>query len=112
MTAMRVYISGPISGRPNLNAPAFFAAAAALRQAGHSAINPHDVCRSIKATEWADCMRADIKALCDCDAIALLPGWELSQGAQLELHIAHRLGLMIGPIETYVAGQRSTGAST
>lgn len=25
--------------------------------------------------------------------LALLTGWELSDGAQLELHIAHRLGI-------------------
>ena len=38
---------------------------------------------------------ADIKALCDCDAIALMPGWENSKGAHLELHIAHRIGLKV-----------------
>ena len=40
-------------------------------------------------------MRTDIKALCDCDSIILLPGWEKSNGAHLELHIAHRIGLEI-----------------
>lgn len=102
MAALRVYISGPMTGRPGMNAPAFFAAAHALREAGHVPVNPVEVCQQLGLTEWTDCMRADIKALCDCDAIALLPGWEMSQGAQLELHIAHRLGLMIGPLETYI----------
>ena len=102
MTTLRVYISGPMTGRPNMNIPAFFAAAHALREAGHVPVNPVEVCQQRGLTEWTDCMRADIKALCDCDAIALLPGWEMSQGAQLELHIAHRLGLMIGALETYI----------
>lgn len=106
MTGLRVYISGPMTGRPALNAPAFFAAAHALRAAGHIPVNPVEVCALIGATEWTDCMRADIKALCDCDAIALLPGWEMSQGAQLELHIAHRLGLAIGPLETYIGREQ------
>ena len=106
MGGLRIYISGPMTGRPNLNKPAFFAAASGLRAAGHHPVNPVDVCAQIGATEWTDCMRADIKALCDCDGIALLPGWEMSQGAQLELHIAHRLGLLIGPVETYITRQQ------
>ena len=106
MNSLRVYISGPMTGRPNLNRPAFYAAATALHAAGHIPVNPAEVCAQLGATEWTDCMRADIKALCDCDAIALLPGWEMSQGAQLELHIAHRLGLAIGPFATYLARQQ------
>ncbi len=80
MTALRVYISGPMTGRPNLNRPAFYAAAALLAEAGHIPVNPAEVCAQLGATEWTDCMRADIRALCECDAIALLPGWEMSQG--------------------------------
>lgn len=106
MAGLRVYISGPMTGRPNHNKPAFYAAAALLREAGHIPVNPAEVCAQLGATEWTDCMRADIKALCDCDAIALLPGWEMSQGAQLELHIAHRLGLAIGPLETYIGREQ------
>ena len=44
---------------------------------------------------WTDCLRADIRALMDCDTLALLPGWESSQGAHLELHIAHRVGIKV-----------------
>ena len=39
---MRIYVSGPITGRPNLNREAFAWAAGALGIAGHSAVNPHD----------------------------------------------------------------------
>ena len=106
MTALRVYISGPMTGRPNHNKPAFYAAAALLAEAGHIPVNPAEITAAMIGAEWTDFMRADIKALCDCDAIALLPGWEMSQGAQLELHIAHRLGLAIGPLETYLARQQ------
>ena len=40
-------------------------------------------------------MRKDIKLLCECDTILLLPGWEKSKGAHLELHIAHRIGMEV-----------------
>lgn len=90
----RVYISGPMTGLPEANFPAFHAAAKALRDAGIDAVNPAEI-NATTDGRWEDYMREDIKALCDCDGIALLPGWERSRGAHLEVHIAHRLGLEI-----------------
>ena len=89
-----VYISGPMTGMPGLNFPAFNAAAAALRERGLAVVNPAEI-NPDGSMAWEACMRADIKALCDCDVLALLPGWEGSKGAHLELHLAHRLGLQI-----------------
>jgi hypothetical protein len=40
-------------------------------------------------------MRADIKLLVDCDGIALLPGWEQSDGANVEHTLARGLGLRV-----------------
>jgi Domain of unknown function (DUF4406) len=91
---VRVYISGPMSGLPDLNFPAFNAAAQQLRGLGIDAVNPAEI-NPDSGMAWADCMRADIKALCDCDALALLPGWEASRGAHLELHLAHRLEMKV-----------------
>ena len=90
----RVYISGPMTGLPDLNFPAFHAAAATLRGRGLEVVNPAEV-NADATLSWEQCMRADIKAMCDCDAIVLLPGWEASKGAHLELHLAHRLGLTV-----------------
>ena len=90
----RAYISGPMTGLPDLNFPAFNAAAASLRALGFEAINPAEV-NPDASMPWEQCMRADIKALCDCDCIVLLPGWENSRGAHLEVHIAHRLGIKV-----------------
>ena len=104
----RIYISGPMTGLPDLNFPAFYAAADALRQAGHAPVNPAEIVTD-PAADWQDCMRADIKALCDCDALALLPGWEKSKGAHLELHIAHRIGLEIGTVAEFA--EQRTGAA-
>lgn len=90
----RLYLSGPMTGLPELNFPAFHAAAAALRARGWDVVNPAEL-NPDGAMPWHMCMRADIKALCDCDFIVLLPGWERSQGAALELHIAQRLQLEV-----------------
>lgn len=87
----RVYISGAISGQPDLNRPAFEAAAKALRASGYTAVNPFDVCPN--PASWEEAMRADVKALMDCDGIVLLPGWERSRGATIEARLAADLGI-------------------
>lgn len=102
MVGKTIYISGPMTGLPGNNAAAFFAAAYSLSAAGHRPVNPVEVAAHLPPdASWHAFMRADIKALCDCDALALLPGWERSAGAQLELHIAHRLGLEIGVVDRF-----------
>lgn len=92
-TAKRHYLSGPMSGYVDHNIPFFNAVARALRSGGLTVVNPAELCPGV--TGWTQCMRTDIKALCDCDVLVLLPGWQESRGAQLELHLAHRLGLRI-----------------
>lgn len=90
----KLYLSGPMSGHPELNFPAFRLMAKSLRAAGYDVTSPAELNPDPDA-DWKTCMRADIKALCDCDGIALMPGWESSAGAHLELHVAHRLGIEV-----------------
>ena len=90
----RVYIAGPMTGLPELNFPAFHAAAARLRRLGLEVVNPAEI-NAGTTLGWADCMRADIAQLVTCDSIALLPGWEKSRGASLERHIAETLGMRV-----------------
>lgn len=106
----RIYISGPMTGLPDLNVQAFATAADKLRAFGHYAVNPVEVCAGLDGS-WHDYMRADIKALCDCDALALLPGWQTSQGAHLELHLAHRLGLEIGSVDEFTSACSFSGGN-
>ena len=102
--AVRLYLAGPMSGIEALNFPAFNAAAAALRDRGFLIDNPAEICPD-PATQWRDCMRADIKVLVDCDGIALLPGWENSRGATLERTIAIGLGLRVHTVAELLDSQ-------
>ena len=94
----RVYLSGPMSGIPEHNFPAFNAQAERLRRLGYDVVNPVDI-NPDPGTAWCDCLRNDLAALLTCDGLALLPGWQHSQGAQLELHVAHRVGIEIAMVE-------------
>lgn len=91
---MRIYVAGPMTGLPELNFPAFHAAAKKLRALGNDVINPAEI-NIDPAAGWSECMRADIAQLVTCHAIYLLPGWEFSRGAKLEVHIAESLGMAV-----------------
>lgn len=92
---MKVYISGPITGKPGLNKQAFSDAEYELEIClGYKTINPHIICRYIKpGSSWREYMRVCIAELCECDGIYLLPGWIFSRGARIEYIIAKILGL-------------------
>jgi len=87
--AMKIYISGPITGMPELNEPAFASASLAIAEKGHVPINPFDVCCDIpRGSDWLAYMRADIKAMMDADAVLMLSGWAESRGARIEHSIS------------------------
>lgn len=92
----RIYIAGPMSGHPEFNFPAFRAAAAFLRERGHEVVSPHEVGEALGGPDCgltaAQFLAADIRHLIECEAVALLPGWERSIGARCEAAIAVTLG--------------------
>lgn len=91
---MITYISGPMSGLPEFNYPAFHQAAARLRKQGRHVVNPAEF--ELDTTkDWTYYMRKDLAELTKCDAIYLLKDWNKSRGATLELFIATQLGLVI-----------------
>ncbi|WP_448090736.1 DUF4406 domain-containing protein [Pseudomonas azerbaijanoccidentalis] len=92
--AKRVYVAGPMTGLKDFNYPAFNAAADQLRALGYQVENPADH-GIVPGAEWADYMAYDLTRLGVCGMIALLPGWERSEGAKLEVQIGHRLGMTI-----------------
>lgn len=90
----RTYISGPISGMPNLNRAAFDEKARELARLGRDVVNPLQ--NGVPPeSEWHEHMRVDIKLLLECSRIHLLPGWTTSKGARLEWWIAKQLGMEI-----------------
>ena len=95
---MRVYISGPMTGYPAFNYGAFNAAEKVLADLGHEPLNParHPVQES-----WSDYLRLDLVDVVRADAVAVLPGWEASRGAALEVHVAHALGMTVLPIDQW-----------
>lgn len=93
---MKVYLSGPMTGLPQSNYPAFDAAAASLRAIGYDVVNPADIGREIgDGLEWSQYMRPCIAALVQCDAVVMLPGWHESRGAMIERDIALALGMQV-----------------
>ncbi|MGA0610530.1 DUF4406 domain-containing protein [Caldimonas sp. KR1-144] len=98
----KIYLAGPMTGLPELNFPSFNHFASVLRAIGHEVVNPAEINGLATEKSWQECMRDDIRELVGCDAIALLPGWQRSTGANLELHIAHRLGMDVLFVEQLV----------
>jgi hypothetical protein len=90
----RLYLAGPMTGFEDFNFPAFNKMAADLRALGYVVENPaeHGV---IEHADWSDYMAYDLTRLGLCGKVALLPGWENSKGARLEVHIARELGMTV-----------------
>jgi hypothetical protein len=101
---MKLYLAGPMTGHPELNFPTFMRYARLLRERGHEVINPAE--ESLKyhgmpwtgrlteeevvflaQTPWDEYLSKDLEAIDGVDAIAVLPGWQQSDGATRE--VAH-----------------------
>ena len=101
---MRLYIAGPMTGLPEFNYPAFFAAAEQLLAAGFDVLNPARKEGREGCESWLDFMRAALRDLADCDGIAMLPGWADSRGAEIEVRTAATLGLPTAPVDVWLGG--------
>jgi hypothetical protein len=104
----RIYIAGPMTGLPELNFPAFHAAAADLRAQNYDVVNPAEICPD--PAPWEECMKRDLVQMLTCDGAHFLPGWEKSRGATLEFVIASQLGFDISfatprPVACELAGR-------
>lgn len=87
-----LYLAGPMTGKEQDNFPAFFEREEALTEIGYHVVNPatHGT-----GEAWDYYLRKDVKLLLECEGVAVLPGWQASKGASLEVHIAQTLGMPI-----------------
>ena len=93
-TGCVLYLAGPMTGYPDHNHPQFHSAAAQLRRLGWHVQNPAESTHPVRDT-WEGWMRLALAKLVRCDTIALLPGWEESRGACLELDVARALEMQV-----------------
>src|SRR5947209_6461050 len=98
---------------PAFNYPAFDDAAKSLREAGHDIICPAELdephiraaimespdgnlaaLQEATGESFADFLSRDIKIVADAatECVVVLPGWEKSRGAGLEVYVAGELG--------------------
>lgn len=92
-----VYVSGPMTGLPDFNRPAFHVEAARLRALGYQVESPAE---NTGGGSWLGYMRLALVQVAICDWLYMLPGWERSKGAEIE----HRLALDIGLAVFYADG--------
>jgi len=89
-----------MTGYPELNFPAFRAAAITVKTAGFDPVSPLDLALNEEAednggTDRHLYLREDFRLVLDCDGIVLLDGWLESIGANAELAVARMLGLHV-----------------
>lgn len=89
-----LYIAGPMSGYPSYNFPAFYSAARSLRACGYEVVSPAEMHTELPGLlPWSEYLRRDlIELLSFTNGVALLPGYERSRGASLEVSVASALG--------------------
>ena len=122
--SIKYYLAGPMTGRPQFNYPLFDRVATKLRDSGLDITSPaemddedtraaamaspdgsvDDYTAEGKGT-WGDFLSRDVKLIADTlGGIILLPEWETSAGARLELFVALNLGY---PAYEYSPGGRN-----
>jgi hypothetical protein len=118
---LRIYVSGPIAGKPEANRQEFDEAARLVRMAGGDPVVPHDIVPDhvgecppdpIMGSDghtWPCHLRYDLLEMLCCDGVVMLPGWERSHGSRLEHQVASVAALPVhymGPFGSLIT---STG---
>ena len=118
-----LYVSGPISSDPSRTfeqkKAEFDAAGARLAALGYEPLLPTDLEGECGLTaeeclakqqhkmvsqgqgkhSWECYLKGDLRAMLQCDGVALLPAWHMSPGARLEVNTAYAVGMDVRPVE-------------
>lgn len=104
MSFEKIYLSGPMTGLPDLNYPAFNRATKILRSLGYEVYNP---------AEWEETNNKGVfnhllafEDYCSyivrsAHMLVVLPAWEDSVGATGEVFLAHAVQKPVYPIEMF-----------
>ena len=85
----KIYIAGRVTGlKPEQYEPMFATVKKELEAAGHEVINPLTDIPHEDVNNWALTIMECLPYVAKCDCIAMLPGWEKSDDAQIEYHYA------------------------
>jgi Domain of unknown function (DUF4406) len=116
---MKIYLAGPMRGRPQFNRGAFRRWTETLRAEGHEIFSPQEHSetmfgRAVTDNPGGDERRIaggdplalsrtlfayDLSWICShADAVALLPDWQESRGASAEAAVARALRIIVRPV--------------
>lgn len=99
---MIYYIAGPISNCLKTYQKAFYDVAHPLRDAGHSVLDPSMLPPGLSQGQY---MQICLPMVAVADELVMLPGWEQSEGAYIELCLAKKSGKMIRDADMRVIHQ-------
>lgn len=97
-----IYLSGPMTGLPNRNAETFNRWARYLRDRGHQVISPVENDGGSTDKPRSFYMELDINSLLMSNVVVLLPNWQYSRGAKLEVAIAQEIGRKLYTIDEFI----------
>ena len=89
---MRLYVSGPVTGKENRNVDDFKRTRAFLMDAGYQVVIPTDLVNDPPTMTRGQITCRCLSELLNCDGVALLRGWRRSPGACLEVAVATACG--------------------
>jgi len=92
----KIYISGPMTGYPEFNRPAFNTVADKIKSDGDIPLNPALSPDGLSEHEY---MRLAMEQLLMADEIIFLEGWNQSKGARAEYAMAEKLGIEVRFLE-------------
>lgn len=104
----RLYISGPMTGYRDYNAPAFHRAKNVLQEYGYEVASPADTLQTMPGASIDAIMKKDCADVCDADALVLLDGWKASRGCTIEVLLAEYLKIPCIPFDLFTRFQPLT----